>query len=119
MATETVDISAEYLAWDNVETVTVITNIDGQVQPQKTLDYALFVSPNDKRSSYQGMRSDSRTATFWLPIAEFGTKEPDGNMQLRRSSGGEKYRLLDSKKITYGNSESHWDVLMTRERDEK
>ena len=118
MVSETVNVSQEYLAWDNVETVYVTYQIDGRVQPRKTLNYALSVMPNDKRSSYQGVRTNSRQETFWLPIAEFGSKEPDGNMVLERASNGQKYSLIESKKVAYGTSESHWDCMMTRYQDE-
>lgn len=118
MATETVDTSDEYLTWDNVETVYCTYQIDGKTQPRKTLSYALKVNPRDKRSSYQGVRTSSRETTFWLPIDEFGTKEPDGNMVLERASNGEKYALNESNLVSYGTSDSHWDVLMTRFQDE-
>ena len=118
MASETVNVTQEYLAWDNVETVYVTRYVNGDEQPRVTLSYALRVMPNDKRSSYQNVRMSARETTFWLPIAEFGTKEPDGNMKLERASNGETYRLLESKKVAYGTSDSHWDCMFTREQDE-
>lgn len=118
MASETVNISTEYLAWDNIEAVYVTYHEDGKERPRKTISYALRVMPADKRSSYQGMRTSARETSYWLPIAEFGSDEPDGNMVLERASNGEKYSLLESKKVEYGTSESHWDCLMTRYQDE-
>lgn len=115
MATKS--IATEYLSWDNVETVQVIYSIEGYEQPEKTLDYALRVNPADKRSSYQGVRTSARQVSFWLPVAEFGTKEPDGNMVIE-DSAGEKYNLDDSKLVILGSSESHWDVLATRQQSE-
>ena len=114
----TLDISKDYLHWDNVETVYVTRYKNGDEQPRVTLAYALRVSPRDKRSSFSGVRTSSRETTYWLPVAEFGAKEPDGNMQLERASNGEKYRLLESSLVAYGTSDSHWDCLMTREQDE-
>lgn len=108
----------EYLAWDNVETVYVTRYKDGEEQPRVTLDYALRIRPNDKRSSFNSVRVSARETTYWLPVAEFGTKEPDGNMRLERASNGEKYRLLESNLVSYGTSDSHWDCLFSREQDE-
>lgn len=113
----TVSIANEYLWWDNVETVRVAINVDGELKPQKELDYALRVNPSNNRSSYQGMRTSSLDVTFWLPIAELGTNEPDGNMVLI-DSNNKRYALRESKKISLGSSDSHWDVLMTRYQDE-
>lgn len=115
MASETVDISTEYLAWDNVETVKCTYSIEGKIQPQKSISYALRISPNDLRARSAGVRTSSRQVIFWLPVAEFGTKEPDGNMVIEDSENV-KYSLDASKLITLGNSKSHWEVVATRNR---
>lgn len=117
MASETVDISTEYLAWDNVETVYCTYNIDGEPQPRKPITYALRVNPRDRRDSPLGVRTSSRDVTFWLPVAEFGTKEPDGNMVIEDSSQV-KYSANETNLVRLGDSKSHWIVRATRYQDE-
>lgn len=112
----TVSVSNDYLAWDNVETVYCTYSIDGKVQPRKAIAYALRVGPDDSRASRQGMRVSSRDVEFWIPVAEFGSKEPDGNMEIEDSSNV-KYYTNETSLVTYGSSQSHWVVETTRAQD--
>lgn len=111
-------VSSEYKFWDNVETVYCTYSIDGKVQPRKTISYALRVSPDDSRASRQGMRVSSRELEWWIPVAEFGTKEPDGNMEILDSSNV-TYLANETSLVSVGNSQSHWVVETTRAQDER
>lgn len=114
----TVSIANDYLAWDNVETLHLTVNKDGKQQKRETTDYGLEINPTDRRSSYQNVRTNARQTTFWLPVAEIGSVEIDGNAVILRDSDDTKFSVNDSKLIKLGTSKSHWDVLVTRHQSE-
>lgn len=116
----TVDISTDYTEWDNVETLYCTYSIDGDQQPRVTISYGLRVNPRLKISGFSGVRTGAKHVVFWLPVAEFGSDEPDGNMTIQDSSDV-KYALdgtTDPLLVSLGTSQSHWSVLCVRFQDE-
>jgi hypothetical protein len=114
----TIDISKDYEAWDNTEVVRCRVNEDGDPQRQVAVDNALRISPSNKFSSYSGVQTSSDQTTFWLPINQFGAKKPDMNMVLKDANDVLYNVASDARKITYGTSSSHWDVLVTQQQEE-
>jgi len=115
MATKS--IANDYLAWDNVETVYCTYSVKGEKQRPKKITYALRIDPRDHRNSPVGVRTSAHEVTFWLPVAEFGTQEPDGNMEIR-DSDQTKYLTNETQLVRLGTSKSHWVVKATRMQDE-
>ena len=114
----TIAISSEYLFWDNTESVRCTAHDDGEPLREVTVGNALRVSPNSRFSSYSGIQTYANQTTFWLPIAQFGTKQPDMNMVVKDSEDVKYNISQDAKKITYGTSNSHWDVLVVQQQEE-
>jgi hypothetical protein len=113
-----IDISTDYVSWDNTESVKCTAHEDGEPLKEVTVANALRVSPTNKFSSFSGVKTNSKQTTFWLPIALFGTKQPDMNMIIKDSDNVKYNVSSDARKIAYGTSVSHWDVLVTQQIEE-
>lgn len=109
----TLDISTEYMLWDNVESVTVNIKSGTTYGSNITVANALRMDIDLRKQVFNGVRLESGQLFFWLPVAQVGSSNrPDQDMKIT-DSGGAVYYKITAVRRSLGNSYSHWECLVS------
>ena len=111
----TVDISTDYLSWDNTEAVEVIYHIDAREQPAVAVANALRIRPMSPNTFVGGVQLPAEQVDWWIPIAQLGSDIELDTDGVVVDAEGLRYRLNTAERVSYGGSFSHWNCKSTRE----
>lgn len=111
----TVDISTDYLSWDNTESVGVIYHVDAEEMPSVAVANALRIRPNSVNIDIGNVRLPAEQVDWWIPVAQLGASIELDNDCVVTDASGLRYRAITTERVSYGNSYSHWNCRTVRE----